>query len=100
MRFFLSIICAASLASAFTVPKRHNNGQVPACATECVAKADPTPCDPDDVACICLNNKYTQDLGDCVIKSCSEEDARAAAAVGKAACKKAGVDLDHPIPGN
>lgn len=98
MRFFLTIICAAALASAFTVPKRNNDGQVPACATECVTGTDPAPCDPNDVACICLNIDYSQKIGECVVKSCSEEDAQAAAAVGEALCKKAGVDIQNPIP--
>ncbi|KIO20057.1 hypothetical protein M407DRAFT_30288 [Tulasnella calospora MUT 4182] len=98
MRFFFTITCVASLASAFVVPKRNNDGQVPACVTTCAANANPAPCDPSDVPCMCLNVTYANATAPCIQQSCSQEDIQTATAIGKETCKNAGVDLDNPIP--
>ncbi|KIO22425.1 hypothetical protein M407DRAFT_28077 [Tulasnella calospora MUT 4182] len=98
MRFSLVVLFAASLASAASVFKRHNDYEVPWCAKDCISYADPSPCKPDDVACLCVNENYYNQIATCVKDACSPEDAKAAAEIGIKYCKGAGIDPENPIP--
>ncbi|KAG8964860.1 hypothetical protein FRC05_003565, partial [Tulasnella sp. 425] len=71
---------------------------ITACAKECIAKADPSYCKPDDVACLCVNNNYINQVSECVQYSCSPDDAKKAAECGIKECKAVGIDPENPIP--
>ncbi|KIO20055.1 hypothetical protein M407DRAFT_39636, partial [Tulasnella calospora MUT 4182] len=62
---------------------------IAACAKACLENTDPSPCKDTDTACLCVNPKYIKALSTCVESSCSQEDAKSAAAVGEAYCKAA-----------
>ncbi|KIO22423.1 hypothetical protein M407DRAFT_28072 [Tulasnella calospora MUT 4182] len=98
MRFSLIVLAAATLASAGSVFKRHNDFDVPWCAKDCVVKADPSPCKPDDTACLCVNPNYYKQVVTCVDECCSPEDAKKTAEVAYKYCEAAGIDIKEPIP--
>ncbi|KIO20048.1 hypothetical protein M407DRAFT_30281 [Tulasnella calospora MUT 4182] len=98
MRLSVVILFAASLVPTASVFKRHNDHEVPWCAKDCVAHADPSPCEPDDTACLCVNENYYTEVATCVQSNCSPEDAKAAAEVGMKYCKGVGIDPENPIP--
>ncbi|KIO20050.1 hypothetical protein M407DRAFT_30283 [Tulasnella calospora MUT 4182] len=100
MRFLIVVLFVASIVSAASMFKRHNNIEVPRCAKDCVARTDPSPCKPDDAACLCVNAKYSEEVGTCVQDKCNPEDAQAAAEAGIEYCKAVGIDLDNPWPSN
>ncbi|KIO20049.1 hypothetical protein M407DRAFT_30282 [Tulasnella calospora MUT 4182] len=68
------------------------------CAKDCVSHADPSPCKPNDTSCLCVNAKYSEEVGNCIQKKCSPEDAKAAAEVGIKYCKAVGIDPENPWP--
>ncbi|KAG9019140.1 hypothetical protein FRB90_005977 [Tulasnella sp. 427] len=98
MRFSLVVLFAASVVSAVSIFKRHNDMQIPECAKKCVAEGDPNPCKYDDTACLCLNVKYATGIEKCVEDYCSKEDAKAAAEAGIAYCKAVGINPENPFP--
>ncbi|KAG8963674.1 hypothetical protein FRC05_004555 [Tulasnella sp. 425] len=69
-----------------------------ACSTECFTKADPSPCKENDVACLCLDTYYFNQVSECVKSCCSEDDAKKAEEAAIKECKAAGIDLANPFP--
>ncbi|KAG9000967.1 hypothetical protein FRB90_011704 [Tulasnella sp. 427] len=98
MRFSLVLLFAASVVSAVSVFKRHNDIQLPECAKQCVKKTDPSPCKYDDTACLCVNYKYQKTIAECVEECCGPDDVKAAAEAGIAYCKAVGIDPENPFP--
>ncbi|KIO19108.1 hypothetical protein M407DRAFT_140874 [Tulasnella calospora MUT 4182] len=96
MHFSLVVLFAASLVSALTIIKRGIDG--PECAVACEAKSNPSPCDREDTACLCLNIGYITSVSDCVRSSCSPEDAKAAALAEATYCNEAGINEQNPFP--
>ncbi|KIO24114.1 hypothetical protein M407DRAFT_26470 [Tulasnella calospora MUT 4182] len=100
MRFSITtVLFAASLASADTIAKRQTASDLPPCAQTCYANTSPAPCDTTDITCQCLNPNFLTSFTQCVVSSCSAEDAQATQAVARAICKT-GVDLtsSNPLP--
>ncbi|KIO20053.1 hypothetical protein M407DRAFT_30285 [Tulasnella calospora MUT 4182] len=98
MRFSLVILFAASLVSAASVFNRHNDIEVPSCATTCRDAADPTPCKRDDTACLCVNDYYIKQVNTCAETACNDEDAKAAWEANIKYCKAAGIGPGNPWP--
>lgn len=89
-----------------------------ACSTKCFTEADPSPCKENDVACLCLDKYYFDQVSKCVTSCCSEDDAKKAEEAAIKECKAAvrrsrssmlnlslthlptqGIDLANPFPG-
>ncbi|KIO24109.1 hypothetical protein M407DRAFT_26467 [Tulasnella calospora MUT 4182] len=100
MRFSVTVLFAASLASAYTIGKPVSTwfDNVTACGQTCYANTSASPCNATDMACQCMNLNYITALATCVSSSCSVQDAQAAQAVAVATCQTAGINLTNPVP--
>ncbi|KAG9022535.1 hypothetical protein FS837_006302 [Tulasnella sp. UAMH 9824] len=98
MRFSFIVLSAASLVSASSLFKRNDDYEVPWCAKDCISKGDPSPCKPDDVACLCVNPNYYNPIYQCVQDACSPDDAKKAAEIAIKYCEGAGIDPENPVP--
>ncbi|KAG8948191.1 hypothetical protein FRC04_009990, partial [Tulasnella sp. 424] len=89
MRFSIVVLFAASLVSAVSLLRRHDDSEVP---------RNPGDCQWDDTACLCVNEKYYTAVANCVQSSCNPDDAKKGAEAGIKACKAVGIDPENPIP--
>lgn len=101
MRFFVVILLAPLLVSAVSVIKRYKVIETPPCAQTCPPETDMyiDPCTRDDIACLCLNKNYMDQVSNCIQGACSKHDAKKGLEAVHVECEAFAIDNpEKPFP--
>ncbi|KAF4581032.1 cell wall protein [Ophiocordyceps camponoti-floridani] len=98
MKSALLVTLAASLAAA------QDLGGMPACAKDCVSKymggSSVAGCQAADIACVCKNKDFLNNIACCLSKACKPEDQDKTISFAKQLCNAAGVQVPDKVECN
>ncbi|PHH72076.1 hypothetical protein CDD80_4802 [Ophiocordyceps camponoti-rufipedis] len=98
MKSALLVTLAASLAAA------QDLAGMPACAKDCVSKymggSSVAGCQPADIACVCKNKDFLNNIACCLSQACKPEDQDKTISFAKQLCNAAGVQVPDKVECN